>query len=82
MRCILTLMLVGALPLGVAHGQMLPLGDGRVTNQPLVGNVYPCRTTFRPGGARHDGPWIHGERWSPLEKPHVAGRVMWPNAFL
>lgn len=58
----------------------LPLGDGHVSNHPEVGYVYSCRTMFRRGGARHAGAWIHGNTWSPGEKPHVEGRVMWPQA--
>ncbi len=65
-----------------AEAQMLPVGDGRVTDRPRVGNVYACQTSFRMGGARHDGPWFHGDHWAPAEKPHVAGQVMWPGAAL
>ncbi len=63
-----------------AHAQSLPLGDGHVTDHPAVGNVYSCRSTFRDGGARHAGAWFHGDSWNPLEKPHVSGRVFWPEA--
>lgn len=63
----------------LAH-ESLPLGDGHVTQYPAAGNVYSCRTEFRGGGARHAGSWFHGDTWDPTEKPHVAGRVMWPNA--
>lgn len=65
---------------GSAAAQELPIGDGRVTSHPAVGNVFACSTTFRVGGARHDGPWMHGETWNPAEKPHVAGRILWPEA--
>lgn len=63
----------------VAHAQPLPLGDGRVTTRAHVGNVYACQTQFR-NGARHDGPWFHGNTWNPDEKPHVSGSVFWPDA--
>lgn len=56
------------------------MGDGRVTDRPVAGNVYACRSTFRTGGARHVGPWFHGDTWNPAEKPHVAGRVLWSEA--
>ncbi len=59
----------------------LPLGDGKVSSQPQVGYVFSCSRAFRAGGARHSGDWFHGNSWNPLEKPHVQGRVMWPNAF-
>src|SRR5690606_16371177 len=67
-------------PVTARVGVELPLGDGRVTNHPRAGNVYACRSTFRVGGARHGGPWIHGNTWNPSEKPRAAGRVFWPEA--
>ncbi len=60
----------------------LPLGDGHVTDHPARGNVYACQTSFRGGGARHEGPWFHGKTWNPAEKPHVEGSVMWHQARL
>lgn len=62
------------------RAQSLPLGDGHVSDHPSAGSVYACRSTFRGGGARHSGSWIHGDTWSPAEKPHVSGHVMWPEA--
>ncbi len=69
--------------LGVAslcNADELPVGDGRVSDHPSVGDVYACQQNFREGGARHVGDWFHGDTWDPLAKPHVAGRVMWPQA--
>ncbi len=63
-----------------AGAQRLPVGDGHVTDRPAAGNVYSCRSTFRGGGARHAGAWFHGDTWNPLEKPHVSGHVLWPDA--
>ncbi len=63
-----------------AGAQELPLGDGHVTTHAVTGNVFSCQTEFRGGGARHEGPWFHGDTWNPLEKPHVEGRVLWPEA--
>lgn len=63
-----------------AQTARLPLGDGHVTAQPAVGNVYACRSRFRAGGARHAGSWIEGDTWNPAAKPHVAGHVLWPDA--
>lgn len=62
-----------------AVGHQLPLGDGHVSDGPKAGHVYSCRRTFR-NGARHDGPWFHGDSWDPAEKPHVAGRKFWDSA--
>jgi hypothetical protein len=58
----------------------LPVGDGRVTDHPAVGNVFACNQNFRLGGARHVGEWFHGDTWNPLEKPHVQGEITWPEA--
>ncbi|MBX3430261.1 MAG: YHYH protein [Hyphomonadaceae bacterium] len=73
-----------AAPIAVAHEAPesieLPVGDGHVTDHPATGNVYSCQTAFRGGGAMHVGEWFHGDTWNPAEKPHVEGRVMWPNA--
>lgn len=62
-----------------ASGHRLPLGDGHVSDGPKAGYVYSCRRAFR-NGARHDGPWFHGDSWAPAEKPHVAGKKFWNNA--
>jgi hypothetical protein len=62
--------------------QSLPLGDGHVTDHAAAGSVYSCRTVFRGGGARHEGPWLRGDTWNPAEKPHVGGQVLWPEAAL
>lgn len=83
MRCLrMLLSLAAGLVPALLAAQSLPLGDGHVTDHPASGNVWSCTTMFRAGGARHDGPWFHGETWNPLEKPHVEGRVMWPEATL
>lgn len=58
----------------------LPVGDGKVTDRPVAGNVYACNQNFRTGGARHVGDWFNGATWNPLEKPHVTGEVFWPDA--
>jgi len=73
-----SLLLLMTPSMALAHD--LPLGDGHVTDHPAVGNVYSCRSSFRIGGARHDGPWFHGDTWDPTAKPHVAGKVFWPDA--
>ncbi len=64
---------------GLASNE-LPVGDGKVSNQPQAGYVFACNQNFRIGGARHTGSWFHGDTWNPLDKPHVQGRVLWPNA--
>ncbi len=52
---------------------LLPLGDGRVSTRPLIGSVFACETTLRGNRARREGPWFHGDSWSPSDKPHVSG---------
>jgi hypothetical protein len=73
----LTVSLVAA---QTAAAQLLPVGDGHVSDGPVVGNVYSCRSTFRSGGSRHEGPWFHGDSWDPTAKPHVSGHELWPEA--
>ncbi len=59
----------------------LPLGDGHVSQTPERGYVMACRMgPGRGGGARHAGAWIHGTTWDLTQKPHVQGRVSWPQA--
>jgi YHYH protein len=60
----LSLLLLAVTP-AVAAAQSIPVGDGHVTDHPVAGNA---------------GAWIHGDMWNPLEKPHVSGRVFWPDA--
>ncbi len=61
--------------------QNLPIGDGRVSDRPLAGNVYACQTQFRDAPDR-PRPWFDGDTWNPMEKPRVEGRIMWPEAEL
>lgn len=63
------------------NSHAIPLGDGKVSLHPKAGYVYSCRLTFRRGGARHIGPWIHGATWDSTQKIHVQGDVTWPNAM-
>ncbi len=65
-----------------AHDALLPLGDGRVSDRPLAGQVFSCVTRFGGGGAQVAGPWIKGQTWDPKEKHVVVGKVSWPNAAI
>lgn len=60
----------------------LPLGDGKVSNEPKVGYVDSCTSNFRGGGARHAGNWINESAgtWNAEAKVSVAGSVQWPSA--
>lgn len=60
----------------------LPLGDGKVSTSPKVGNVDACQTQFGQGGAQVVGPWINSvaKTWNSTTKISVQGTVSWPNA--
>ncbi|OQW44426.1 MAG: hypothetical protein A4S16_03845 [Proteobacteria bacterium SG_bin6] len=83
-------LLLAALPPAVpaskpATPARLPVGDGRISDGPRKGYVFACpRGWFAPRfgapGARATGGWFHGDTWNPLEKPHVQGHVLWPQA--
>jgi hypothetical protein len=61
----------------------LPLGDGYVSTNPMVGYVDSCTTTFGAGGAESSVPWIDakGKTWNALAKLTVRGSVSWPSAY-
>jgi hypothetical protein len=60
----------------------LPLGDGRVSNQPQTGYVFACPTPPGPPiGSNLQGPWIQGSWWTPQGKPAVDGEVFWGNTW-
>ena len=70
-----------ALPTGSAWLTTLPLGDYKyVTAAPKKGYIYLCNVQTGGQGAKVDGPWIHGDTWTPSEKIHVQGSVSWPQA--
>lgn len=85
------LLLMLCLPAGHAHeagqilalnAQALPLGDGKISSEPRRGYVFACTSSFRGGGARHAGDWIHGSTWDDTQKIHVQGEVPWPDASI
>ncbi|MGH8400437.1 MAG: YHYH protein [Gammaproteobacteria bacterium] len=80
--CLLTLMIaVSVAPRDVAaHDQLLPLGDGHLSDAPKAGYLFDCQTMFNSRRATHGGPWIKGDEWDPAEKPVVQGDVAWPDA--
>jgi hypothetical protein len=60
----------------------LPVGDGNVSNQPVVGSVWSCQQTFNGGGAFAPGDWMYGDGTFDLTaKPTVDGSVTWPASF-
>src|SRR5882672_4717187 len=58
----------------------LPLGDGKIVQQPTVGYVYRCGPSLGNGARMLPGPWIQGQYWYPEQKPSVQGNVSWPSA--
>ena len=80
--CLLTLLTAVSAPgmNAAAHEQLLPVGDGHLSDAPKAGYLYDCQTMFNTRRAAHGGPWIKGDEWDPAEKPSVQGDVAWPNA--
>lgn len=61
----------------------LPLGDGKLSNAPKVGWIWPCRIDKDAGGSDRDGPWINkaAGTYNLNTKAVVPGEVMWPYVF-
>ena len=60
----------------------LPVGDGNVSNQPMIGSVWSCQQTFNGGGAFASGDWMNGDgTFNLTAKPTVDGSVNWPADF-
>ena len=58
----------------------LPLGDGRISSEPRVGHVWPCRTEGFGTRREHGGPWIRGDgTFDFANKPYAEGDVKWPH---
>jgi YHYH protein len=79
-RCVALALIVSPVP-AFAHDTRLPLGDGKVSATPKIGQVMACDTHFPGGGGAHrSGDWIKDGYWTPSAKPQVEGNVRWPNA--
>ena len=67
---------------GVTDPAAIPLGDGKVSDQPTVGYLDSCKTTFGGRGAPHGGPWIDEANgtWDSTTKASVSGSITWPQA--
>lgn len=74
---------VAALSLAAsAHPQLtaapLPLGDGKISREPVAGSVVACNARFPGGGGAHrTGTWVRDGFWYPAEKPTVQGADTW-----
>ena len=73
------LILTFAAGLAQAHDGAVPLGDGKVSDEPKRDYVFSCQQDFqdRPGPAQPFGPWIKGDLWYPDDKPFLSGNVIW-----
>jgi hypothetical protein len=61
----------------------LPLGDGKLSNQPRAGWIWACPLPPLGGGAVVNGPWIKADGTYDLtEKLVVQGAVTWPHHFM
>lgn len=58
----------------------LPLGDGKISDNPLRGSVWPCQTETFGTRRSHGGEWIKADgTYDFANKPTVDGEVMWPH---
>jgi len=56
----------------------LPLGDGKISNEPKVGWIWACHIDPNGRGAFRNGPWIHDDGfYDQLAKPIVQGDIRW-----
>lgn len=62
--------------------EAIPIGDGKISDEPKKGFVMSCADTFPGGGAQASGDWISGDTWNMSKKPEVEGSVKWPDAEL
>lgn len=77
------ILLIGALSSAPAAAhEWLPLGDGRVAEEPRSGYVFACPSDLRLDDDTVAGPWISGDRWTQDGKAVVEGDVPWPDAAL
>src|SRR5215213_3825837 len=63
----------------------LPVGDGKLSQEPQVGYVWRCGDggPSSNGGAQVKGPWFNsdGTTFDFTAKYIVDGNVMWPSEF-
>jgi hypothetical protein len=60
----------------------LPIGDGKISQEPKTGWIWACHIEPQAGGAFRNGPWIHGDgTYDFTTKAVVSGSVTWPYKF-
>lgn len=58
----------------------LPIGDGKISESPKQGYVWPCQTAGFGTRREHGGPWINSDgTYDFSNKPAAAGEVLWPS---
>lgn len=57
----------------------LPLGDGKISESPVVGSIFACQTDFSGPGALAVGPWLDEQAgtWDLTAKLTVDGAANW-----
>jgi hypothetical protein len=79
--CAATSQVDGGASTGPSSLTALPLGDGKISTAPQLGNIYSCVTSFHGMGAAASGPWISDSgTFNFTAKAVVAGDVDWPDA--
>lgn len=62
----------------------LPVGDGKLSQEPQTGYIWRCGDggPSSNGGARVEGPWFNGDGTYDLTKKYIVdGDVQWPSEF-
>jgi hypothetical protein len=61
----------------------LPIGDGRVSQSAVAGNVWACNQNFQVRGGLHEGEWFNQDEgtFDLTKKPTVDGSVAWPSSI-
>ncbi len=61
----------------------LPIGDGRLSNWPQAGNIFPCQTSYpNIKGAFRNGPWMKPDgTFDLLSKAAVDGSNAWSSSL-
>ena len=58
----------------------LPLGDGRISDHPLQGSIWPCQTAGFGTRRSHGGEWIKSDgTFDFSNKPVTEGEIYWPS---
>jgi YHYH protein len=62
----------------------LPLGNGKLSAAPTIGQIWACRVDPNGGGAQVDGPWINKSAgtFDYTKKAVVSGQVVWKPNFV